>query len=145
MCQNESKGTNLYLCDIENHIYSNSIKSIIVQWFSTIIRKIHAKIEKIILVRFLENGLTKQKMSKFGPWRSKNNRSSDSTKSSSWYVVYVIPKKLHGKKKLLDSFEKVNFKIVPIWPHANFLTPKKPMYNNFLAHTSLQLMKTTLN
>ena len=91
---------------LKNHIYSNSIKSIIVQWFSTILGKIHAKIEKKILVSFWENGLTNQKCPNFDLWPSKNNPSSVSTKSSLSYVVYVIPKKLHEKKekKLLDSF-----------------------------------------
>ena len=45
----------------------------------------------------------KPKMSKFWP---RNNPSSDSTKSSLWYVVYVIPKKLHAKKrkKVMEQF-----------------------------------------
>ena len=48
------------------------------------------------------------------------------------------------EKSYWTVFEKISFKISPIWPHVNFLTPIKPIYSYFLAHTSLQLMKTTL-
>ena len=55
---------------------------------------------------FWENGLTNQKCQNFDLWPSRNNPSSDSTKSYLWYVVYVIPKKLHAKKrkKVIEQF-----------------------------------------
>ena len=63
------------------------------------------KIKKVI-EQFLRKWSNKPKMSNFDLWPSRNNPSSDSTKSYLWYVVYIIPKKLHAKKeqKLLNSF-----------------------------------------
>ena len=62
-------------------------------------RSFMQKKEKKLLNSFWENGLTNQKCKNFDLWPSRNNPSSDSTKSYLWYVVYVIPKKLHAKKR----------------------------------------------
>ena len=85
------------------------------EWFNQILlmicclchpKEASCKKRKKVIEQFWENGLTNQKCQNFDLWPSRNNPSSDSTKSYLWYVVYVIPKKLHAKKekKLLNSF-----------------------------------------
>ena len=106
-CQNWTKVANLDLSDLDiNDLWSDSIKSRFGQLISTISGKVHAKIEKMLLTSFWENALKCKKGTILTFWPLKNNLYSDSTKSFLWYVVNVIPKKLHAKKekKLLKRF-----------------------------------------
>ena len=86
------------------------------------------KIKKVIET-VLRKWSNKPKMSKFDLWPSRNNPSSDSTKSYLWYVVYVIQRSFMQKKKksYWTVFEKINFKICPIWPMLIFRPPKPPV------------------
>ena len=128
------KGQIYTFLTLKNHIYSNSIKSIIVQWFSTILGKIHAKIEKIILVSFWENGLTNQKCPNFDLQKTTLRAFQP---NPPYHMLFMSSQRSFMKKKKKSYwtvFEKTNFKVYPIWSHVNFLTPKKAIYSNFLAH-----------
>ena len=67
----------------------------------TIPGKVNAKIEKELLTSFWENCL---KCKKGTILTFKNDLYSDSTKSFLWYVVNVIPKTLHAKKEVIETF-----------------------------------------
>ena len=66
---------------------------------STILGKVHAKIDKNLLTSVWEKCLKSKKGTHLDLLTFQNYPWSDSTKSFLWYVVNVIPKKPHAKKE----------------------------------------------